>query len=126
MAFITKTRGSQTRAGEEYNPLSDGLASDREVEDRVKRHSADFHSNRNEFTEYILDEFGVLTDIMSYADDTKTQIYTQTNFVYTEGSLTQINKRIYEPDGITLYAHTQKVLNYVGDTLVDITTVKIV
>lgn len=126
MAVFTKTRGTQSRASEQYNPNSDSLATDKEVEDRVRKHSSFFHSNRNEFTEYVLDVNGVLTDIMTYADDTKMHIHNQTNFIYTLGVLTEINKRVYESDGITLYSHTTKTLNYIGTDLVDITTVKVV
>lgn len=126
MAFITKTRGTQSRANEQYNPNSDSLATDKEVEDRVKKHSAFFHSSRNQFTEYVLDGSGTLTDIMTYVDDTKTQLHNQSNFTYTLGVLTEINKRVYENDGITLYSHTQKLLNYLGEDLIDITTVRIV
>jgi hypothetical protein len=107
MGRLTKLRGSQTRASEAFNPTSDDqLATDKEVNERVLKHSSQFHHNRNDRTEFLFDIDGNLSEIKVYNAD-KTSLYQRTIFTFVNGEITSMLKTVYNEDG-SVYTSLQK------------------
>ena len=127
MAGVTKLRGRQTRASEKYDPSGQGLASDSEVEARVRQHSTLFHHNRGDVTKLTFDSEENLTDIKTYIDDDESILLAHSNFTFTEGNLSEINKKVYTVDGSEIYMHLKKSFTFtVNGTLDKIINEKII
>ena len=113
MGGITKLRGIQTRASDSYNPDDVGLASDAEVEARVRKHSKYFHHNRDDVTKLTFDSVGNLTEIKTYNNDNEDKLYAESLFDFDDlGNLTEIEIKIYEEDSDDLYMHLKKTFNF--------------
>jgi len=124
---VTKLRGRQTRASEQYNPSGTGLASDSEVEARVRQHSSLFHHNRNDYTKLYFDTSGNLTDIKTFSDAIETLLLAHTAFTFLNGNLNTIDKKVYNENGIGLYLNTIQTFNFdVNGNLTSIDNKKIV
>ncbi len=121
--FRTRIRGDQTKAGDVYDPSKGGLSTDREVEDRVLKHSSLFHGNRNDFTKYIKSG-EILTDIKVYESVNELQLFRHTAFTYLGELLTQTDKIVYNLDN-SIYTHLRKSFNYVNGELVNVDTEKV-
>jgi hypothetical protein len=127
MGGVTKLRVQQTRADEKYDPIGDSIASDKEVEARVKKHSSMFHDSREEYKEFVYTS-KLLTELNTYYDVGKT-IKAETNDYVYSGNKTLISteRKIYDDDGVTLYSHIIKTFNYDGQgDLIGIVTTKII
>ena len=98
MGRLTKIRSSQTRAKEEYNPSGDNLATDNEVESRVKKNEELFLGNRDENQKMTFDVEGNLTDLRKW-DDTDTILLEHNEYVYTNGDLTSITETVWDDLG---------------------------
>jgi hypothetical protein len=107
MARLTKLRAHQTRASERYDTEEENLATDQEVEQRVRKHSALFHGFRDDNTHFDFDTSGNLAQIITQ-DPTDTNLYKQSDFTFdTSGNLTQIIKEIWDHEGQS-YVKMQK------------------
>ena len=109
---VTKLRGRQTRASEKYDPSGTGLASDAEVEARVKKHSELYHHNRDDVTRLYFDTSENLTDIKTYTDSNENVLLAHSAFTYSDGNLSKIINKVYEKDGSTLYSHIEKIFSF--------------
>lgn len=109
---VTKLRGRQTRASEKYDPSGTGLASDAEVEARVKSHSSLYHHNRDEVIKLTFDTNENLTDIKTFNNNTEDILLAHSNFTFSNGNLIEINKKVYKEDGSALYMHLRKTFSF--------------
>ena len=125
---VTKLRGRQTRASEKYDPSGTGLASDSEVEARVKLHSALFHHNRNDVIKLVFDTAGNLSEINTFNNAAEDILYGSSIFTFdSRGNLNLITQKVYNQDGLSLYSHIDKIFTFdVDDNLVSIKNSKIV
>jgi len=123
MARVTKLRAKQTRAGEKYTGDNNSLATDGEVEARTLKHSANFHHNRNDYTKFNFTD-GVLTEIETYDNSNLDNLLAKSTFEFTNGTLTNITKIIYNEDG-TVYTELSKDLNYENFTINSIENTKV-
>jgi len=123
---VTKLRGRQTRASEKYDPSGTGLASDSEVEARVLQHSSLFHHNREDVIKLTFDINGNLTDIKTFNNDAEGILLGHSSFVFTNGDLTRIEKKVYLEDGSGLYMHLTKDFTYLNGNLDKIINTKII
>ena len=105
---VTKLRGKQTRANEKYDPSGAGLASDAEVEARVKLHSSLFHHNRDDITKLIFDINNNLTDIKTFNNANEDILLAHSSFTFVNGEISVIDKKVYKSDGLSLYLHLTK------------------
>lgn len=111
MARLTKLRSTQTRAAERYDTEEENLATDREVELRVRKHSALFHSYRDDNTHFTFDASGDLTQIITQ-DPTDVSLYKQADFSFdASGNLTQIIKEVWDHEGNS-YVKMQKDFSF--------------
>lgn len=125
MARLTKLRGSQTRASEEFNPQSDDhLATDKEINERVLKHSSQFHHNRNDRTEFIFDIDGNISSIKVYNSD-KSLLLQESNFIFNADEISSITKIIYNDDG-SVYTELQKSFVFVDGDISEIINEKII
>jgi len=123
---VTRLRSHQTRASERYDLEQENLATDQEVETRVRKHSSLFHHNRNDNTELEFDAQGNLSEINVYSEDGLILLARSTFSFDAGGNLNSINKKVYEMDGSEIYMELQK--DFVFDTngnLSDIQNTKI-
>jgi len=114
MGRVTKIRASQTRAGEAYTKQDNSLATDREVEERVKKHSTLFHHNRNDNTIFSFDADGNLTSIEIKDPDTNDTLQKTDLSFDTDGNLSIIEKTIYD-SADTVYTKLKKTLDFDAD-----------
>jgi len=112
MGGVTKLRGRQTNASKIYDPLGTGLASDGEVEARVKLHSALYHHNRNDVTKLLFDDDQNLTDIKTFNNENEDILLAHSAFTFDNGNISEIDKKIYSEDGNTLYIQLKKTFNF--------------
>lgn len=109
MARVTKFRSRQTRAADTYSADDENLATDGEVEQKVRKHSTLFHGVRDNNTHFIFDADGNLSQIITQ-DPANAELYKQTDFVFdANGNLSQIVKEIKDVDGSS-YTKLQKDL----------------
>ena len=92
MGRITKFRAPQTRAAEEYDTSGENLATDKEVETRVRKHSSLFHHFRNDNTSFNFDNEGNLAQIL--VKNENDDVLTQVDFDFVDGDLNKITKEI--------------------------------
>jgi len=124
MGRVTKIRARQTRANEKYTADDTSLATDGEVETRVRQHSSLFHHARNEVIKLYFTN-GDLTNITTYDNDAEDNILIDTSFVYANGDLTEIEKVTFNSDG-SEYLHLSKSFEYdVDGNLVKINNNKV-
>jgi len=124
---ITRLRGRQTRASEKYDPSGTGLASDKEVESRVRQHSSLFHHNRNDVIKLTFDSNRNLTDIKTFNNDNEDVLLAHSSFTFSGDDITEIDKKVYSEDGTTLYMHLKKTFTFDTEgTLVSIENNKII
>ena len=109
---VTKLRGRQTRASEKYDPSGTGLASDSEVEARIRKHSELYHHNRNDVTKLYFDTNENLTDIKTYNDSNENVLLAHSAFEFIDGNLSKIIKKVYENNGAKLYMHLEKIFSF--------------
>jgi len=99
MARLTKLRAPQTRASEKYDTGGENLATDAEVEKRVRKHSALFHHNRDDNSEFNFDADGNLAQI-TVTDPLGIEVLQQSDFTFSlDGNLSQIIKEIWDEEG---------------------------
>jgi hypothetical protein len=116
---ITKIRAEQTRADEKYDPSGHSLATDSEVESRIRKHSALFHHGRDDNSKMTFDADGKLTDIRVW-DETDTLLLQHSEFTYDlSGNLTTLVKTVWEEDGAE-YTKLQKDFLTVNGILTEI------
>ena len=114
MARLTKLRARQTRAAEEYSADDFNLATDGEVETRVRKHSALFHHNRNDKTEFTFNAQGDLIR-MEILTPNGIDLLQQTDFVYDiNGNMTTVIKEVFDED-LNQYVKLQKDFNFDGN-----------
>jgi len=109
MARLTKMRARQTRAADNYSASDESLATDGEVERRVRKHSAIFHGIRDDNTEFIFED-GVLSSIKVYLPDTD-DVIKSSDFTFDNGILTGIYNEVYDLE-LDVYVKKQKDLSY--------------
>lgn len=110
---VTKLRGRQTRANDKYDPLGNGLASDAEVESRVRQHSSLFHHNRTDVTKLLFGTDGALTDIKTFNNEEEDILLAHSAFSFDDfGNLISIDKKVYTVDGSELYMNTVKTFTF--------------
>jgi septation ring formation regulator EzrA len=119
MGGVTKIRARQTRAEEAYDISGGNLATDKEVETRVRKHSALFHHYRDDNTHFHFDVDGNLNKIV-ISDDSDTDKYQQSDFTFdSDGNLSSIIKEIWDPEG-NQYVKMQKDFLFVDGNLTEI------
>lgn len=127
MGRVTKLRGAQTRASEKYDPSGQSLASDSEVEARVRLHSTLFHHNRDDVIKLLFDIDQNLTDIKTFNNDAEDLLLAHSAFTFINGEITEIDKKVYAQDGSELYMHLKKTFNFdANGNLTSITNTKII
>lgn len=110
MAGVTRIRGLQTTAGASFDSKDENnLATDREVEERIKKHSYMFHNNGNGKTEFEFDEDNNITSIKIF--DNENNIKQESTFLFESGILTKIVKEIFDENQIS-YSKIQKDFVY--------------
>jgi len=117
MARLTKLRAKQTRAGDKYAPSEENLATDAEVEARVRKHSQIFHGVRDDNTVFSFDADGILNAIDSYKPG-NTEKLKHSEFSFdSDGSLTGIYIEIYDIN-LNSYVKKQKDISYDSDGII--------
>lgn len=118
MARVTKIRAPQTRAAEKYDIVEESLATDNEVETRVRKHSSLFHHNRNDNTQFIFDSLGRLSEINIIKPGT-IELLQKSIFTFDiDNNLSNITKTIY--DGLEIYTTLSKDFIYLNGNLLEI------
>jgi len=110
MARLTKIRANQTRAADAYTADNNNLATDGEVEQRVRKHSELFHHNRDDKTVFTYDVNGNLSKLEIYADD-NISLLQETSYTYLNNSILQIVKEVWDAD-LLQYLKLQKDFIY--------------
>ena len=111
MARLTKLRARQTRAGDSYTADNSNLATDGEVEARVRKHSAIFHGTRNDDTTFSFDGEGNLSNITVCASGTS-DILKSVDFIFDEnGNLSSMINEVFDLE-LNSYIKKQKDLSY--------------
>ena len=111
MPRLTKLRAHQTRASERYDIEEENLATDKEVEERVRKHSRLFHKFRDDNTYFNFDTEGNLTQILT-KDQTNTDILQQVDFSFdVAGNLSSIVKEVFD-ENLDRYLKLQKNFNF--------------
>ena len=95
---LTKIRSRQTRAADEYSPEGDNLATDTEVENRVRKHSSIFHNIRNFDIKFEFNSNDDISKITYYKQGT-TDVLKEANFTYnSDNDIDTITKEIFDND----------------------------
>lgn len=93
MARLTKLRAHQTRASESYDTEEENLATDKEVEQRVRKHSWIFHGNRDDTTEFTFSN----DNIQSIETKNGTSLYKKTDFTFdSDGNIQTLIKEYFD------------------------------
>ena len=111
MARLTKLRAKQTRAGDNYTADDSNLATDGEVEARVRKHSSIFHGVRDDDTVFSFDDSGNLSNITAYIKD-GSDVLKDTDFSFdASGNLVTIISEVFDME-LNSYAKKQKDFYY--------------
>jgi len=119
MARKTRIRGAGTRAADKYDPSSESLATDSEVEQRARKHSEIFHNAREQVTKLIKDDDGILTHIKKYNNADEDILLQNSEFSYSGTLLQTITQYYYDTQG-NLYMQLKKTFEYNGSELTGI------